>query len=232
VQEAARSRLGRRGFGFAADLPGAKAAISPGSSAGVPLAKGPDMRPPLLSIVSLAAVLCVASPAFAQPALAQPIPRDAPAGPPVEVHRYWALTLGVDAAAVGTMALGAALEGPDGRDTSLSEAAVLVGLAGASFGVPTVHALRGNWRSAGLSLLLRAAIPSLTTSIAIATTDCEELLCELDAVVPGYLIGLGVASLVDAGLLAREERAVRPPVWSPVVGYRPGGGQLGIVASF
>ena len=182
----------------------------------------------LPSIASFAlAVLCAAPTADAQPA-----PRDTPRDVPAETTRYWGLTLGADAVSVGALALGGVLEGDDGRDTAASTGFMAVGLAGASFGAPLVHALRGNWRAAGASLLLRAAIPSVTTSIAVATADCDGLLCSLDHVVPGYLIGLGIASALDAGLLARERRPVQPPAWSPVVSLHPGGGQLGIAANF
>lgn len=186
------------------------------------------MRPLLPSIVGFAlAVLCAAPLADAEPA-----PRDTPAESPAETQRYWGLTLGADALSVGALALGGALEGDDGRDSAASTAFFAAGLAGAIYGAPVLHALRGNWRSAGASLLLRVAIPSVTTSVAVATADCDGLLCSLDAVVPGYLIGLGIASALDAGLLARERRPVRPPAWSPVLSLHPGGGQLGIAATF
>jgi hypothetical protein len=194
------------------------------------------MRPFLSSssIVSSAfafafATLCVASPARAQPAVG-----DAPAEQKTHVRRYWGLTLGADAVSVGVMAVGAALEGEGGRDTPASTGFITAGLIGASFGAPVIHAIHGNWRGAGLSLLVRAAIPSITISVAMATAECDDLLCELDSMVPGYLVGLGIASVVDAGLLARQERPppVRSPAWSPVVSLRPGGGQFGIAATF
>ncbi len=172
------------------------------------------------------AVLCVVPTADAQPT-----PRDAPAEPPHETHRYWGLTLGVDAVSLGALFVGGVLEGDEGRDSAASTGLMVVGLAGASFGVPVVHALRGNWRGAGLSLLLRAGIPAVTTRLAVATADCDGW-CSVDAVVLGYFVGIGIASALDAGLVARERRPVQPPAWRPVVSLHPGGGQLGIAASF
>jgi hypothetical protein len=182
--------------------------------------------PFLPSIAGLAlAVLCAAATAHAQPT------RDAATEPPAETHRYGSLILAADAVSVGALVLGGVLEGDDGRDTGASTGFMAVGLVGASFGAPVVHALRGNWRGAGASLLLRAAIPAVTARLAFATADCDAF-CSLDTAVLGYLVGLGIASALDAGLVARERRPVQPPAWSPVVSLHPGGGQLGLAASF
>ena len=97
---------------------------------------------------------------------------------PTEVDRYSLLTLGVDGLTLGLFLAGAAAEGPGGRDTDASLALMGVGWSGLTLGTPIVHLAMANWKSFGVSLLLRATVPVATAGIAVATADCDGLLCE------------------------------------------------------
>ncbi len=142
------------------------------------------------------------------------------------------LTRGVDALSVGTLLVGGVFEGPGGEDTALSQVFFWAGLTGVTAAAPLVHVLRGNGRSAAVSVVLRATVPVVTASVAVATASCDGFLCELDRIGPGFLIGTGLVAIVDAGLLARQERLVGPPALRPVISLGRGGAQLGIAAAF
>jgi len=180
----------------------------------------------LASIAGIA-ILCGAAPARGQPGAWQ-----APAEAPVEIQRYGALTLGVDALSVGTVLLGGVFEGPNGEDTSLSQALFWTGLTGMTLAAPLVHVLRDNGRSAAVSVILRATVPVVTASVAVATARCDGFLCELDRLGPGFLVGTCLVAIVDASLLARQERPAGPPALRPIVSLGREGGLLGVAAAF
>ena len=173
------------------------------------------------------AIICAAAPASAQPGAWPDAARS-----PVEIHRYGLLTLGVDALSVGTVLIGGVFEGPGGEDTALSQACFWAGLTGMTLAAPLVHVVRNNGRAAAFSLILRATVPVVTASVAVATARCDGLLCELDRLGPGFLVGTGLVAFVDATLLAHQELPARPPALAPIISIGGGGAQLGVAAAF
>jgi len=172
-------------------------------------------------------VLGFAHIAAAQPGLTPPI-----APPPEEVTSYRTYTLAVDATSLGLFAAGALAEGPSGADGGPSTALMSLGLLGGMFGTPIVHASRGHWGRAAGSLAMRWLLAGAGIYVAVGSAHCgsEDPQCGADRIGPGMLVGLAVASVIDAGAMTDERRPA--PSWTPQVAATRGGVQLGVAARF
>jgi len=145
---------------------------------------------------------------------------------------YYATTLTVDALSMGMFVAGMAAEGPNGRDTDTSNALMEAGLIGGFFGSPIVHFAHGHVDRGVKSMLLRGGLASLGMAVAIDTATCDEdtLLCGFDRIGPGVLVGLSVASLIDAA--TQTEETHEEPAWIPQVAASSRGVQVGVAATF
>jgi hypothetical protein len=151
----------------------------------------------------------------------------------LEETSYAKVTLAVDGTSIGLLLLGAASEGPDGRDGPLTGTLFGVGALGAAFGTPIVHAVRGHAGRAVASIGLRGAFMWAGATIAISASNCrqsEKLFCELEAAGPGMLLGLVVASAVDAAFMTTETRPAT--AWQPVISASSHGGHVGLGGTF
>jgi len=112
--------------------------------------------------------------------------------------------LSADATAVGLFALGGAFEGKDGLDTPAADGFRYAALGGYLLGGPIVHITHGHPVRAGVSLLLRAALPLLGAGIgrSTVTTCSDELFCGLDETMAGLVAGTALASAIDVALLS------------------------------
>ncbi len=151
-----------------------------------------------------------------------------------ETTSYNAYTLAADAASLGSLVGGMALEGPGGRDTTASSTLMGIGLAGGFLATPIIHLVRGHDERALGSLLMRTAIATATTLIAVETASCppDGFLCGADRIGPGIAVGLAISSLLDSALLTTETVAKPSTGWAPQLAPTAGGVRLGVVASF
>ncbi|MBL8621110.1 MAG: hypothetical protein JNK64_07390 [Myxococcales bacterium] len=193
------------------------------------------MRPAILPVTLLAIGMAAPAaraddPGPAPTALGAPA---APAGDPGRVTSYRRYTLTTDAVALGLMVAGGLAEGEGGRDTALSSNLMGVGALGALFATPIIHGVRGHvGRSLG-SLALRSGLGAIGGSLGFAMADCrgdDELLCGLDLVGPGVLLGFAAASLIDAATLT-DERDGRTG-WAPQLAVTHDRVQVGVAAAF
>jgi len=145
---------------------------------------------------------------------------------------YYASTLTVDALSMGMLVGAWAAEGPHGEDSDTSVVLAEAGLLGGLFGSPIVHIAREHVDRGMKSVLLRGGLASVGMWVAIETATCSEdtLLCGFDRIGPGVLIGLTVASVIDAATQTEETHEV--PTWVPQVAASSRGVQVGIAATF
>jgi hypothetical protein len=187
-----------------------------------------------IAILASAVLFASSSPAVAQPGTV-PIeaPPDYKEAPAETEHSYRGWILGTSAASLGLYGLGALSEGEGGRDTGASDVFFAAGMGGFVLSGPIVHANQGNWSGALGSLALRLFVPSLTMFVAVTTADCDELLCELDRMGPGWVVGAAVATAMDAAWLAkRMKRKHDSPGVLPYAGAFRNGGLVGVSGSF
>ena len=196
------------------------------------------MRAVTLPITLLALGLAVSSARAEDPA-PRPAPGSAP-GPALtptrdrtRVTSYRRYTLTADVVSLGMLVAGGLAEGKDGEDTALSTNLMAVGSMSVMFATPIIHGIRGHFgRSLG-SLALRSGLGAIGGSLGFAMADCrgsDELLCGLDLVGPGVLLGLAAASLIDAAALT-DERDGRTG-WAPQLAVTHDRVQLGVAAAF
>jgi hypothetical protein len=164
--------------------------------------------------------------AMASPALAEPEPQP-------QVTYYAKQTLLVDGLALGALLVGAAAEGPGGRDTSASNGLFAIGGIGALVGTPIVHLAHGHYGRAAGSFGMRYVAAGVGAAIAVSLAHCSdgELFCGLDALGPGIFAGLVTASVLDAFFLTDEKKPA-PPGWTPQLGAGRGGLSVGVVTTF
>lgn len=181
------------------------------------------------SVVVIAFTLILTSTAAAQPSLT-PVERDQPE---TESYRGW--VLGTGGAAVGMMLLGAAAEGPNGRDTEASNLFFGMGAIGYILSGPIVHAAQGEGGRAFGSLAVRVMVPSVTGAIAVGMNDCdssEDWFCELDYLGYGIVVGMATAVVIDGLWVAKEKRTVSQPYVAPYAAPAAGGGTVGLSGAF
>lgn len=123
-------------------------------------------------------------------------------------HWYGWQTLATDGAALGVLALGLGAAA-DNQDVVRDVA--LVGWLGTyALGGPIVHAAHGRAGAALGSLGLRLAAPLTFAVISNSTADCDGWddgrghSCNGSELVPGLLIGMATAIVLDAAVLAHE----------------------------
>jgi hypothetical protein len=83
--------------------------------------------------------------------------------------------------------------------------------AGYFLGGPAVHIAHGNPGRALGSAIVRISLPVLGALAGVSTANCyssDDWFCGVGHAAYGGLIGMAAAVAIDAGLLAREERAV------------------------
>ena len=122
----------------------------------------------------------------------------------VVTERYGLEILAIDATAI---ALGIAAESP------------VLFLGGYSLGGPIVHLIHDNSRGALVSLILRTGVPLALATMGGATSahDCgsdedEAPFCGLAEAAVGWIVGMAIATAVDAGVVARKQtRVVNEP---------------------
>ena len=145
---------------------------------------------------------------------------------------YYGTTLTVDALSLGLFVAGVGAERANGKITEDLDTLIDAGLLGGLFGAPFVHFTRGHFDRGVESMLLRGGLASLGMVVGIQTASCDpkELLCGLDRIGPGVLIGLSIASVIDAAALTEETH--EEPTWVPQVAASSRGVQVGIAATF
>lgn len=201
-----------------------------------------DGRTMLRSVALAVPILTtVAGAAHAQPSLA-PV-RD-PILEPVEVPEMIEETTTyrdqiLVASGIGLAAFlgGMAAEKPGGGDTDASETLMGVGFLTVTFAPPAIHLAHGEIARGFGSVGLRWGLGMLGAVVAVSIHECDstnDWFCELDAIGPGFLVGLSAASLIDAFGMSEQKRW-RPRTertWTPVVAASSQGGQLGLAGTF
>jgi hypothetical protein len=183
------------------------------------------------------------SSAFAQPpSLAQPLMQPASpvsTEPEVVVSSYRNQILIASGIGAAAFLGAAAAEGPDGEDTPAFEKLWTVGMVSTFLAPPIVHFAHGEGDRGVGSFVMRWAGASLGGMISMRLTSCDPdvdgLFCDLSAFAPGALVGVSVASLIDA--FARTDvrtYRTRPTerVLAPIVSASSSGGQVGVAGSF
>ncbi|HET9987190.1 MAG TPA: hypothetical protein VFQ65_01690, partial [Kofleriaceae bacterium] len=130
-----------------------------------------------VSIVPVIAMLAtVSAPAFADPPSLTPLTEP---GTVTVTSSYRSQTLTADGLSLAAALLGAGLEGPNGRDTTASNALFPIALLGGAFATPIIHGLHGHGVRAIGSYLLRNAAMGAGAVIGVATATCtpNEFLC-------------------------------------------------------
>ena len=150
----------------------------------------------------------------------------------VTTTHYYGQTLTADALSLGLFVGGMYAEGESGRDTETSNALMSAGLLGGFFASPVIHFSRGHIDRGVESMLLRGGLASLGMVVGVETASCgdNEILCGFDRIGPGVLVGLTVASVIDAATLTEETH--EEPTWVPHVAASSRGVQVGIAATF
>lgn len=189
--------------------------------------------------VTLLSIGVVASSARAEDPAPRPAPGSAP-GPALtptrdrtRVTSYRRYTLTADVVSLGMLVAGGLAEGKDGEDTALSTNLMAVGSMSVMFATPIIHGIRGHFgRSLG-SLALRSGLGGLGGMLGFGMADCrnsDEIGCGIDQAAVGMVVGLAVASAIDAGALT-DERDGRTG-WAPQVAVTHDRVQVGVAAAF
>jgi len=171
----------------------------------------------LLVVLAIAATTTAAH--ADPPSLTAPTTAPAASG---DTESYALQTLAMDGASLALMAAG-----------SKSGAMVGIGLGMYLVGAPAVHLYHHQTAHAGQSMLLRVGLPLIGAVVGHAMTANDT---EGDADIAGPALGLmagaALASVIDAGALARQP-VERAPRWAPTIGTtRQGGFTAGIAARF
>ncbi len=183
---------------------------------------------PILTLLSSSAV--------AQPSVT-PLLQPAPMveAPEVVITSYRNEILVASALGVGAFLAGGLAEEPGGGDTEASDTLFAIGGIGMMFAPPVIHFAHGEYARGAGSLGLRWLGGSLGIAAAMAIHTCnseQDWFCELDAIGPGLMVGVSVASLIDAFAMT-EQRTYRPRrVLAPVFAASSDGGQLGLAGTF
>jgi hypothetical protein len=194
-------------------------------------------------VMVLASVLLAAT-ARAQPSQpSEPDPEVEPAAPLVQpaqppadelVTSYRPWTMTADVISLGLIVGGFSMDGNHFHDTS--DAIITTGVLGGFVASPLIHAARGHYLRALGSFALRGWIAGTGAMIGVATADCRSalLFCGLDRMPPGMIAGFAIAMVIDNVWLTDEHvpRNGAAPAWAPVVAPGPGGGTVGVVASW
>lgn len=183
-------------------------------------------------------VLMVAGPAAGRDAVPRaPTVVESAQGTPAETESRWYgwQTLAVAAPSITVTAIA----------TAENSGIAFAGLGAFVLGGPVVHASHGNFGRAGASLGMNVALPLLFGALLPKPcTDTGEAGpgrkdCKLDTqrVLPiGVFVGAGIATLVDAVFLAKEDVPRAEPRASfrmtPSIATLPGGISLGVDGEF
>ena len=127
-----------------------------------------------------------------------------------ELHRYGLWIGAVDSFAL-TLVVGAiAVDGLGGHDSAATYMRVF-GVLGYAFTGPVLHQINDNGWGSGGSFLVRTTMPLISALIAEYTYGCEVEFTETcDLATPyGLAIGAGIATAIDALVLARRWRPVQ-----------------------
>jgi hypothetical protein len=211
------------------------------SVCGVTIAERSGMVRPVALAVSIL-TFALTSSALAQPSLVQPLPQPVSPAPQVaEDDGYRNQILLASALGVGAFLGGAAAEGPDGRDTSASDALFAVGGITTFIVPPIIHFAHGELGRGGGSFGVRYGLAGIGALVGMSAYSCnedEEFLCKMNGIGPGMLVGVAIASLIDAFAIAKQPTSEEPKrrgplrVFQPVVTTTNGGGQVGLVGTF
>ena len=202
----------------------------------------------MLRLVALAAALAIAtSTAQAQPGNTQRFE----IAPPQQDYAFEDTSYPVQILVPSIVGLGlfiggAMAEGPNGKDTDTSEALMTAGLVTSLFAPAIVHLAHGERVRSGASVAMRLGLGLVAGTIGMASHDCgsdsdgrikdADPFCTLQGFGPGFLVGLGVATLIDTVAFSKQKRVrllgPAQPQWAPVVTPARGGGQVGIAATF
>lgn len=162
-----------------------------------------------------------------------PGPALSPTGDRPRVTSYRRYTLTADVISLGLMVAGGLAEGKDGEDTALSTNLMGVGSMGVLLATPLIHGIRGHVGRALGSLALRSGLGGLGGMLGFGMADCRNsdgIACGVDLAAVGVVVGLAVASAIDAGALT-DERADRTS-WAPQVAVTHDRVQVGVAAAF
>lgn len=193
---------------------------------------------PILTLVSTSAL---AQPSLAPP-FAQPPPAQLPSAslvteePEVIVTSYRDQILIASAIGVGSFIGGGLAEEPGGGDTPASNALFAIGGISMMFAPPIIHFAHGEIGRGLGSLGIRYALGSVGAWVAMSMYECDEehdWFCKLDALGPGMLVGVSVASLIDAFAMTEQRTyRTRGRVLAPVVSATSDGGRIGLAGTF
>ncbi len=109
-------------------------------------------------------------------------------------------TMTVDAAAVGTIALGVKV-----GSTPLA----LSGVGGLVLGAPVLHAVHGNWGNAGLSLSSRVLLPLAGFLLGDLVSN-DRMGARFAKVLAGGLLGASSALVLDYAVISFDDASPRP----------------------
>ena len=185
--------------------------------------------------------LAVSSSALAQPSLVQPLAQPAAlrTEPELVVTSYSNQILIASGIGVASFLAAAAAEGPNGEDTPAFEKLWTVGMVSTFLAPPVIHFAHGELGRGFGSFGLRGTLASLGGLAAMAIDHCDPdtdgWFCELEAFAPGALVGVSIASLIDAFAMSEQRRYVTRPterVLAPIVSASSHGGQVGLAGTF
>lgn len=161
-------------------------------------------------------------------------------------HWYGWQTLATDGAALLLMGATGSVD-----SKQLHSSLVAGGFATYAVAPPLIHLIHGRGQTAAVDVALRLGVPLVAGgvgwAIGVASIDShktgdlkvaiERSLTPVLYGIWGMIVGVGVAIVTDAALLANETivvREARPPAvaWSPVVSPREGGATAGVTGQF
>ncbi len=146
----------------------------------------------------------------------------------MESRWYGWQTLTTDGVAIGLVLVGASAE---------STAVALGGAALYGLGAPVIHEKHGQPGKAFASLGLRVTLPLALGYVSYEAqggNHCGRELCELATFGEGFLVGIGVAILIDAAVLARQDvpRASGEVSLLPTLTLKRDSGAVGVIGAF
>jgi len=169
---------------------------------------------------SVLALVLVAG--LAVSARAQPPPED---GTTTSYARY---TLLIDGTSLAMLAGGRLVGGDD--PTAGPQAVAIIGLIDGMFGVPALHGARGHGERAARSMGMRVGLAGLGMLVQSRVTDCDGFRRCFDPLGPGVLVGMVVASALDALFMTSEHHDA--PALKPVAIAVDGGAGFGVARAF
>jgi hypothetical protein len=165
-------------------------------------------------------------------------PTFAPQPEPAEVVGYQDQILIASGVGIATYLAAAASAGPDGEQTPAYDVLFATGTLVSFAAPPIVHFAHGEYRRGARSFALRVGLATVGGLVAMSMDSCEpdeqkeNWFCEMDAVGPGALLGVTIASLVDAAMTTPSEGPARPARVQPILRASSNGGQVGLAGSF